>query len=110
MQNNMADSELNSTLLAVGKAQVDAMFRRQDAHAVDDSEFVPLLECVLTAFETTGIDNEVAEEVWEYAFAVYDRACKEADPRWTTAENRQLMQKYLLGARGLKGKPRKRNR
>ena len=62
---------------------------------------------MLTAFETTGIEEEVAEEVWEYAFAVYDRACKEADPRWTTAENRKLMQKYLLGTRGLKPKSRR---
>jgi hypothetical protein len=103
----MTDAEL---LLALGKAQVDAMFRRQDVHAVDDSEFLPLLETVLTAFETAGIAKEVVEEVWEYAFAVYDRACKEADPSFTTAENRNMMQKYLLGPRGLKQKPRKRNR
>jgi hypothetical protein len=106
----MADSELNSVLLTLGKAQVDAMFRRQEAHAVDDSEFLPLVEAVLTAFETTGIEKEVAEEVWEYAFAVYDRACKEADPTFTTTENRKLMQECLLGPRGLKQKSRKRNR
>ena len=53
----MANTELNTVLLAVGKAQVDAMFRRQEAHAVDDSEFLPLLETVLTAFETTGIEH-----------------------------------------------------
>jgi 4-hydroxy-3-methylbut-2-enyl diphosphate reductase IspH len=106
MGKDMADSELNTVLLALGKAQVNAMFRRQEAHAVDDSEFLPLLEVVLTAFE--GIEKEVAEEVWEYTFAVYDRACKQADPTWTTAENRKLMQKYLLGPRGLKRKPRRR--
>lgn len=106
----MADSELNTVLLALGKAQVDAMFRRQEVHAVDDSEFLPLLEVVLTAFETTGIDKAVAEMVWEYAFAVYDRACKEADPSFTTAENRQMMQEHLLGPRGLKNTPRRRSR
>ena len=110
MGNDMANGELNSVLLALGKAQVDAMFRRQEDHAVDDSEFLPLVEGVLTAFETTGIEKEVAEEVWEYAFAVYDRACKEADPTFTTAENRKLMQGYLLGPRGLKQKPRRRSR
>jgi hypothetical protein len=46
------------------------MFRRQVVHLVDDSEFLPLLEVMLTAFETTGIDKEVAEEEWEYAFTV----------------------------------------
>ena len=110
MEDNMADSELNTVLLALGKAQVDAMFRRQEVHAVDDSEFLPLVEVMLNAFETTGIDKAVAEAVWEYAFEVYDRACKEADPTFTTAENRKLMQKYLLGPRGLKEKPRRRNR
>ena len=105
----MTDSSTNGVLTALGMAQVDAMFRRQDAHAVDDSEFLPLLETVLTAFETTGIEKDVAEEVWEYAFAVYDRACKAADPTWTTAENRKLMQKYLLGPRGLKQKSRRRS-
>ncbi len=109
MGNDMADSELNSVLLALGKTQVDAMFRRQDVHAIDDSEFLPLLEVVLTAFESVGIENCVAEEVWEYAFAVYDRTCKQSDPRWTTAENRELMQKHLLGPRGRKRKPRRRD-
>ena len=106
----MVKSEPNMVLLALGKAQVDAMFRRQEVHIVDDSEFLPLLEVVLTAFKTTGIDKEVAEEVWEYAFAVYDRACKEAEPESTTADNRKLMQKYLLGPRGLKQKPERRSR
>ena len=104
---HMTDADLNSVVLALGKAQVDAMFRRQEAYAIDDSEFLPLLEVVLTAFETTGIDTGVAEEVWEYAFAVYDRACKEAEPKSTTADNRRLMQKYLLGPRGLRRKARR---
>jgi hypothetical protein len=87
------------------------MFRRQENHAVDDSEFMPLVEVMLNAFETAGIDKAVAEAVWEYAFEVYDRACKDAEPSSTTTENRKnrkLMQKYLLGPRGLKQKPRQR--
>jgi hypothetical protein len=103
----MADSDINGVLVALGKAQIDAMFRRQDDHAVDDSEFLPLVEAMLNAFERTGIDKAVAETVWEYAFEVYDRACKEADPSFTTAENRKMMQGYLLGPRGLKRKPRR---
>ncbi len=103
----MTNAEPKEVLLSLGKAQVDAMFRRQEAHMVDDSEFLPLLEVMLTAFETTGIEKEVVEGVWEYAFAVYDRACKDAEPTSKTAENRRLMQKYLLGPRGLKRKPRR---
>ena len=41
-------------LLALGKAQVDAMFHRQEDYAVDDSEFLPLVEVVLNTFETVG--------------------------------------------------------
>ena len=104
----MADNDINGVLVALGKAQIDAMFRRQEVHVVDDSEFLPLVEVMLNAFETAGIDKAVAEEVWEYAFEVYDRACKEADPSFTTAENRKMMQKYLLGPRGLKQTPPKR--
>ena len=100
-------TDTKSILLMLGKAQVDAMFRRQENHAIDDSEFLPLLEVVLTAFETTGIEKDVAEDIWEYAFAVYDRACKEAEPTSTTGDNRKLMQRYLLGPRGLKRKPRR---
>jgi hypothetical protein len=105
----MTSSETNSVVLALGKAQVDAVFRRQEACAIDDSEFLPLLEVVLNAFETAGIEKDVAEEVWEYACAVYDRACKEAEPTSTSDENRNLMRRYLLGPRGLKRKPRRRD-
>jgi hypothetical protein len=106
----MAENDVNEGLLALGKTQIDAMFRRQEVHVADDSEFLPLVEVMLNAFETTGIDKAVAEAVWEYAFEVYDRACKEAEPTSTTADNRRLMQKYLLGPRGLKQKHRKRSR
>lgn len=90
---------VNDLLVTLGQAQVDAMFRRQNDYPVDDSEFLPLVEAVLTAFETTGIDEVVAEVVWEHAFHVYDQACKEAAPESTTADNRRLMQSYLLGKR-----------
>lgn len=87
-------------LLRLGQAQIDAMFARQeDGPAIDDSEFLPLVEAVLTAFEKAEIDGSVVEELWGYAFAVYDRMCKEAEPDSTADENRELMQSYLLGKR-----------
>jgi len=92
-----SDDSVNDVLITLGKAQVDAMFRRQDDYPVDDSEFLPLVEAALNAFETTGMDEEVAEAVWEHAFHVYDQACKEAVPESTTADNKRLMQSYLLG-------------
>jgi hypothetical protein len=85
-------------LLALGKAQIDAMFQGQDEHAVDDSEFLPLVEAVLSAFEAVG-QQKVGEQLWEYAFDAYDKDCKEAKPSSTTVENRQLMLSYLLGKR-----------
>ena len=85
-------------LVRLGKAQVDAMFARQDGGpAIDDSDFLPLVEIVLTAFE--AIDRAVTAELWDHAYAVYDRMCKDAVPESTADENRQLMQSYLLGER-----------
>ena len=96
-----------SHVIQLGKAQIDGLFARQDkGPVIDDSEFLPLVEIVLTAFETTQADDALADELWDYAFAVYDRMCKEADPTSTTAENRELMQSYLLGKR--RGKRRRR--
>ena len=95
----MNDSN-RTLLLRLGKAQIDAMFARQEGGpAIDDSEFLPLVEVVLTAFEKTASDSAVAEELWEYAFAVYDRICKEVEPDSTAADNRELMQSYCLGKR-----------
>ena len=84
----------------LGKAQVDAMFERQDeGPLIDDAEFVPLVESVLTAFETAGFDSQVVEDLWEYAYSRYDRYCKEADPAFTTSDNIRLMRSHLLGPR-----------
>ena len=88
-----------SQLVSLGKAQIDGMFARQDDYPADDSEFLPLVEIVLTAFE--AIDRAVAAELWDHAYAVYDRMCKDAEPESTAVENRQLMQSYLLGKRRL---------
>ena len=82
-------------LVRLGKAQIDGMFARQDEYPVDDSEFLPLVEVVLAAFE--AIDLAVAAELWKHAYSVYDRLCKEVEPDSTADENRQLMQSYLLG-------------
>jgi hypothetical protein len=87
-------------VLRLGKAQVDAMFERQDeGPLIDDAEFVPLVESVLTAFESAGIDSQVVEDLWEYAYSRYDRHCKEAEPAFTISENIRLMRSYLLGPR-----------
>jgi len=87
-------------VLRLGKAQVDAMFGRQDeGPLIDDAEFIPLVEAVPTAFEAAGIEGQVVEELWEYAYSRYDRYCQEADPPFTTAENICLMRSHLLGPR-----------
>lgn len=97
---NPRNNDSRTLLLRLGQTQIDGMFARQeDGPAIDDSEFLPLVEIVLTAFEKAQADETLAEELWEYALAVYDRMCKEADPSSTTAENRQLMRTYLLGER-----------
>ena len=94
------NDDFGPTLLRIGQAQIDAMFARQDeGPAMDDSQFLPLVEGVLDAFEEAKVDESVVEKLWNHAYSVYDRMCREADPRFTTEENRQLMQSYLLRKR-----------
>jgi hypothetical protein len=86
---------MNDILLRLGQSQVDAMFARQEeGPIIDDSQFIPLVEAVLAAFEE--IDDAIAEALWDHAYAVYDQLCKEAVPESTAEENRELMQRYLL--------------
>ena len=58
-------------VLRLGKAQVDAMFGRQDeGPLIDDAEFIPFIESVLTAFETADIESQVVEELGIRLFPV----------------------------------------
>jgi len=96
------NTDTGATLaIRLGKAQIDAMFRRVGQHAIDDSEFIPLLEVVLNAFETAGVGQAAVEELWQHAYVAYDSACREADPTYPFDENKKLMQKYLLGPQKL---------
>jgi hypothetical protein len=105
----MSNDTLTTQVLRLGKAQIDAMFQRVDQHAIDDSEFIPLLEVVLNAFETAGVEQSAVEELWQHAYLAYDSACREAEPDSPFEENKELMQRYLLGPRKLAPK-RKRGR
>src|SRR5439155_24971843 len=80
-------------VVALGRAQVDALFRRQaDPHTLlDDRDFIPLLEAVVGAFETIGLSPAGVEALWDHAYAAYDRLCREVDPAFTFEENRELM-------------------
>ena len=97
------NDNIRTLLLRLGQAQIDVMFARQDeGPLIDDSEFLPLVEVVLTAFEKTDCGDTVVEELWKHAYAVYDRMCKEAEPESTTDENREMMQSYFLGKHRVK--------
>ena len=105
----MGSDAVTTLVVRLGKAQIDAMFQRQDQHMIDDSEFIPLLEVVLNAFETAGVEQIAVEELWQHAYMAYDRACRESTPAFSFDENKELMQRYLLGPRKLVPK-RKRGR
>ena len=79
----MSTDALTTFAVSLGKEQIDAMFRRQAQYSTDDSEFVPLVEAVLTAFETVGVDQGAVEELWHHAYMAYDSACREADPEYS---------------------------
>ena len=104
----MSTDAVTTLVVRLGKAQIDAMFRRQDQHMLDDSHFIPLLEVVLTAFETVGVDPSAVEELWRHAYMAYDNACRDAMPAISFDENKEMMQRYLLGPR--KPVPRRKRR
>ena len=98
---------MQGTRVEAGQGPGDAIFGRLDEGSIiDDAEFVPLVEAVLTAFEAAGIDGQVVDELWEYAYSRYDRYCRETDPSFTTTENIRLMRGYLRGPRRIS--PRRR--
>ena len=59
------NDDSRTLLLRLGQAQIDGMFARQaEGPAIDDSEFLPLVEIVLAAFEKTQGDDTLAEELF----------------------------------------------
>ena len=107
----MSQNDGNILLLALGKSQIEALFKMQmgdSSVTVDDSEFVPLVEMILRTFEGTGLDAAGIEQLWDYAYSAYDAACREAAPAFSFEENKRLMQGYLLGPR--RATPRKKKR
>ncbi len=92
------NEDTRTLLLKLGQAQIDAMFARQDeGPVIDDSEFLPLIEVVLTAFEKTDCGATIVDELWRHAYAAYDGRCREDDLESTADDNRELMQSYFLG-------------
>jgi hypothetical protein len=89
------------TLVSLGKAQVQALFQRQTnpKTLLDDRDLVPLLEAVLSAFETIELSLASIEAPWPQAYSEYDRLCRQDAPSFSFDENRALMQRYLTGPR-----------
>ena len=51
------------------------------------------------------------EAIWDHAYNVYDRLCRQSDPSFSLEENRELMRRYLVGPRrSAAGKTKKRPR
>jgi hypothetical protein len=102
-----------AAVVALGKAQVEALFRRQETPGLmlDDRDFIPLLEAVVSAFEAMGLSPASVEVVWDHAYNVYDQLCRTADPSFSFEDNRELMRRHLVGPRrSAAGKTKKRSR
>jgi hypothetical protein len=58
--------------VALGKAEVESRFRRQETPGLmlDDRDFIPLLEAVVSAFEAIGLSAARVEAVWDHGFNV----------------------------------------
>ena len=92
---------------------LEALFRRQETPGLmlDDRDFIPLLEAVVSAFEAMGLSPASVEALWDHAYNVHDRLCRTADPSFTFEDNRELMRRHLVGPRrSARGKTKKRCR
>lgn len=94
------DADSNTLLLALGKSQIDAMFRRQEEHAADDSEFLPFVEVVLNAFETVGTDKKTVDEIWGVCLRRIRPSLQRSRSKFHDRRESQADAKVPLGAKG----------
>ena len=91
-----ADTE--AALLRLGKIQIEDLFRHNDRHPLDDSEFIPLLDTLIESFARTGLSALRVKELRRHACELYHGVCQEAEPESTFESNMELMFRHLPGS------------
>jgi len=96
--------EVDAAIFDVVRRTIDKMYAAQEIRVVDDSEFVPLMGCLVDAVaehaEVAGRPpKEVARvrgAVMQYATDIYVRLCQEHDPENADEEDDAKIFAYLM--------------
>lgn len=86
-------------------AIIRKMFDRQNAYAIDDSEFLPLVGCVTEGLREAVIERgvsksdakEIAKDAEAVAYDVYLKICQKNDPECTAAEVLREFRTFMKG-------------
>jgi repressor LexA len=92
---NHPSTDMETTLLRFGKAQLEHWFNYNDQKPLDDSEFVPLLDMLIDSFAHAGLSAAPVEQLRRHACQVYHRYCQQSAPQSTFKENIELMFSFL---------------
>jgi repressor LexA len=92
---NCPATDMETTLLRFGKAQLEHWFNYNDQQPLDDSEFVPLLDMLIDSFAHGGLSATRVEQLRRHACETYDHYCRKAVPETTFEENVELMFSFL---------------
>jgi repressor LexA len=92
---NHPSTDMETTLLRFGKAQLGRWFNYNDQKPLDDSEFVPLLDMLIDSFVHAGLSAASVGQLRRHACEVYHRYCQQTEIETTFEENLDLMFSYL---------------
>ena len=92
---NHPSTDMETTLLRFGKAQLEHWFNYNDRKPLDDSEFVPLLDMLIDSFAHAGLSAAPVERLRRHACQMYHRHCQQSAPQSTFKENIDLMFGHL---------------
>lgn len=94
---NQYDAGQGAAMLRLGKIQINDLFARAAQQALDDSDFIPLLETLVESFSRACLGAAQVKELRRYVCEVYHRCCQAAQPESTFEENMELMFSFLPG-------------
>jgi hypothetical protein len=79
--------------------QLEDWFADNKRHALDDSEFISLLDMVIESFAHVGLAAPFVQLLRRHACELYHRLCQEDEPESTFEANMELMLSYLPDSR-----------
>jgi DNA-binding MarR family transcriptional regulator len=91
--------DAQAALAQLGRIQIEELFTHNSQNPLDDSEFLPLLDTVISSFTRAGLNALRIKELRRHVCELYHRCCQETEPDSSFEANMELMFSYLPGSR-----------